>query len=238
MTKPTTPAELIANKSVVIFDLFHTLTGKETSWSDLPHTSVMLGVTREAWNEQLLKHSRERLIGKLTDPLEIVRGMAHALDSSITEDTIRATVENRIARFAHALINIPNENVETLSQIRSQGKRLALISNADVMEIAAWGKSPLAGLFHETLFSCKVGFAKPEQAIFRLCLDRLKIAASDAVFVGDGGSDELRAARECGLSTIMVAGIIRDWTPDVIPARAEDADFVVESIPELVATQD
>ena len=47
----------------VIFDLFHTLTGRETEATDLPATCDLLGVTRTAWNEALLERSRWRLAG-------------------------------------------------------------------------------------------------------------------------------------------------------------------------------
>jgi hypothetical protein len=42
----------------VIFDLFHTLTAAESGWSDLPWTSDVLGVDRDAWNDALTKRSR------------------------------------------------------------------------------------------------------------------------------------------------------------------------------------
>lgn len=57
----------IESKECLFFDLFHTLTGLESEWSTIPPTSTMLGLGREAWNEQLLERSRDRLVGKLRD---------------------------------------------------------------------------------------------------------------------------------------------------------------------------
>jgi FMN phosphatase YigB (HAD superfamily) len=45
----------------------------------------------------------------------------------------------------------------------------------------------LRGRFDAELFSCEVGMVKPEAAIFRECLDRMGLAASECIYVGDGG---------------------------------------------------
>jgi len=63
MSRPSVTASL-STKRAVIFDLFHTLTSLESTWGDnRPTTSMILGVSKEAWNEQLLERSRERLTG-------------------------------------------------------------------------------------------------------------------------------------------------------------------------------
>ncbi len=71
----------------------------------------MLGVDRAAWNEQLLEKSRERLVGEKTDAFATIADMAHAINPSISEDAIRAAVENRRKRFKAALVNIPQETL-------------------------------------------------------------------------------------------------------------------------------
>ncbi len=56
---------------------------------------------------------------------------------------------------------IPDENLNALRQLREAGYRLGLISNADVMEVAAWPDCPAAGFFDASVFSCEVGCVKP-----------------------------------------------------------------------------
>ncbi len=156
-------------KAAVVFDLFHTLTAIESSWGkSLPFTCDMLGVSREVWYEQLQRHSRARLSGEQKDPIRIVSDMARAIDPAITDDTIEAAVANRIRRFEAALLSIPDETMTVLESLRSQGKRLGLISNADCMEVAAWNKSPIAKMFDATVLSCSVGAVKPESEIYGL----------------------------------------------------------------------
>jgi putative hydrolase of the HAD superfamily len=212
----------------IVFDLYHTLTARESEWSAGPMTYQMLGVTREAWEDQLFKTSRFRLAGEERDPFRIVARMARAIDPRISDDTIARAVRNRQVRFAGALKAIPGGNVVLLAKLRARGTGLGLVSNADAMEIAAWKDSPLASFFDSTIFSCEVGWVKPEPEIFLCCLEALKLKPDQCLFVGDGGSDELRAARDLGFVTVMVAGVIRELWPDRIAARSKDADFVVE----------
>jgi putative hydrolase of the HAD superfamily len=235
----TPVATTVDAKKAIVFDLFHTLTSVESSWgASLPATSELLGVDRRAWNEQLLARSRDRLIGAKTDPFEIIAEMALAIDPSIPEDLIRAATENRIARFAAAVTDLPAETVAVLESLKARGKLLGLITNADVMEIAAWYQNDIHHLFDSTVFSCRAGMAKPERGIYELSLRELGVAAADAAFVGDGGSDELQAARDAGMTSIMVTGIVRELWPEQIAERRGQADFVIERLGELVGAED
>lgn len=166
----------------VIFDLFHTLTGPEEEWSDLPWTSDVLGIDRATWNEQLIGRSRWRLTGE-------ERGSA--------------------------------------------GLRLGLISNADVMEMAPWSFCPLARLIDVAMFSCEVGLVKPELEIYCRCVQALGASATQCVFVGDGGSNELVGAKRAGMSTVFVSGVMASLWPDRIEERRSTSDHHIERISEL-----
>ena len=212
----------------VVFDLFHTLTARESEWSEFPYTFQVLGVSRAAWEKQLFDNSRFRLAGEERDPSRIISRMARAIDPAIGDEVVARAIRNRSQRFAKILKNIPADNLALLKALRNHALKLGLVSNADCGEIASWESSPLAPLFDSTVFSCRVGHVKPEPAIFLHCLDELQIHAEDSLFVGDGGALELKTARHLGFTTIMVTAIIQDLWPDKIEERARDADFVVE----------
>jgi len=226
----------VRDKTAVIFDLFHTLTAIESSWGKgLPFTCDMLGIDRDAWHDQLQLHSRSRLAGQQKDPFRIVSQMARAVDPSITDETIEAAVANRIRRFEAALLDIPDETKAVLQALKAKGKRLGLISNADTMEVAAWNKSPIATAFDAVIFSCSVGAVKPEKRIYEICLNRLSVKPGEAIYVADGGSRELEGARDVGMTTIMIVGVIRKLWPEKIEQRKAHADFCIEHLSELVA---
>jgi putative hydrolase of the HAD superfamily len=229
--------EYISTRRALFFDLFHTLTGPESGWAKIPMTSELLGISKEDWNKQLLENTRDRLVGELKDPFEIIKKMAHAVNPGIPDKLIRETTILRMKRFASALRNIPEENMKTLVELKKRGKKIGLVSNADVSEIASWKDSPLYGLFDSTIFSCEVGMVKPERNIYELGLTQLQMAAKDCAFIGDGGSDELSGARQVGLGAIMITGVIRELWPERIEVRKKDADFCIEKIPELISNR-
>ena len=218
----------------VIFDLFHTLTGLESEWSDLPWTSDVLGIDRRLWTEYLTMRSRWRLIGEERDPYTIVERLAHEVDPTIPEARIREATRVRIQRFRDSLHRIPERNIDALRRIRAAGFKLGLISNADTMEVAAWADSPIAGLFDAEIFSCEAGCAKPDPEIFRKCLDALELTPGVCLFVGDGGSNELAGAKEVGLSTVFVSEVVAELWPDRIPDRKSISDHHIVEVPEIL----
>ena len=226
---------MVRARKAVIFDLYHTLTAAESSWGGgRPMTSAMLGIDHAVWDKMLLEASRDRLVGRITDPYEIVGGLARRIDPSIPDDVVRAAVENRVAKMAAAVINIPEDVQQVLRAIKERGQKLGLISNADVIEAAGWRESPIRSLFDVAVFSCEAGWVKPEREIYEIALQRLGLAPGEVVFVGDGGSNELAGAREVGMSTVMMAGVMRRMWPERIEERKHQADFVIERLGELV----
>ena len=219
----------------MIFDLFHTLTSLETTPGDsLPTTYETLGVDKDLWRDQLWKNSDDRLKGKLQDPFEIVASMAHAIDPEISNELVSEAVHNRIHNFEDALLHVPRGVVCVLRTLRALGKKIGLVSNADAMEAAAWERSPIAPLFDSVVFSCEVGLVKPQREIYELSLRRLGVTAETALFVGDGGSNELIGAKDIGLTTVMITGIVSELWPEKIPERRRHADYVIEKLAELV----
>lgn len=226
---------VVRQKDAILFDLFHTLTAVESAWGDSHvFTYQMLGVSKEAWNEQLLERSRDRLIGVINDPHEIVRKLAHAIDPTIREEVIEVVVASRIERFAAALANVPQENVQVLRTLKASSKSIGLISNADASEVAAWDRSPIARWFDSVVFSCWAGCVKPEPQIYRIGMAELGVTPEQCVFVGDGGSNELAGAKDLGITTVMVTGIASQIWPDRVEKCRPHADYVVEDLTELI----
>ena len=85
-----------------------------------------------------------------------------------------------------------------LELLRARGLRLGLISNCSEEEVVSFGQSELAPT-SMTLSSYQVGAAKPNAEIYRLACERLSVRPEAALFIGDGGSDELRGAGSAGL---------------------------------------
>lgn len=214
----------------IIFDLFHTLTSLESTSAPGRSTKDILGVSRKDWNNQLLLYSDERLRGRISDPFEIISKNAHAINPDITEKVIREAANNRINRFKFSLEHIEPTTIDVLERLRNLGKLLGLISNADVGEIIGWDSSPLKEYFRSVIFSCRVGYIKPEKEIYEICLSELGVLPGEAIFVGDGGSTELRGAKELGMTTVLTTQVIKNIWPEKIDERRKYADYEIDEL--------
>jgi putative hydrolase of the HAD superfamily len=89
---------------------------------------------------------------------------------------------------------------------RQAGGRLGMLSNG-VREIVGRIRSDrdLASLFDAVVISYEVRLAKPEPEIYRVTLDRLGVAPSNALFVDDR-IENIDTARELGLQTLHFTG--------------------------------
>jgi putative hydrolase of the HAD superfamily len=225
---------LVAARKAIIFDLFYTLTALDSAGAARPNTPEILGVPRDLWTQQLIATANDRFAGKFRDPVEITRRLAHAIDPNVPETKIREATAYRLERFRRALVNIPEVSGRAIKTLRSRGMKIGLISNADVVEMAGWADSPIAGLFDSVVFSCEVGCVKPERRIYDLSMRELRAGPDECLFVGDGGSQELRGAREAGLATVMITGHISQMIPEKIAERRQHADFVIDSLEEML----
>src|ERR1700692_1505145 len=83
--------------------------------------------------------------------------------------------------------------------------RLALITNGapDIQGTKIDG-SNLASFFETIIISGDHGFGKPDLRIFRLALERLAVAAHDAVMIGDSLNRDIAGARDAGIRTIWI----------------------------------
>ncbi len=97
-------------------------------------------------------------------------------------------------------------------RIRADGRRIALASSAKQSEMTAYRRAAgIEGLVDVEISSDDADRSKPHPDIFLAALERLELAPSRAVAVGDSPWDAL-AAGQAGLSTIgmLCGGFPRD----------------------------
>jgi putative hydrolase of the HAD superfamily len=101
--------------------------------------------------------------------------------------------------------------VETLTELRTRGFRLALISMCAPDTPPMWEASAFAGLVDVEVFSSVVGLRKPDPAIYRYACDALGVQPQECLYCGDGAYRELTGAHEFGMTAVE----IRDPAVDV-----------------------
>ncbi len=101
---------------------------------------------------------------------------------------------------------------EVLARLRSEGLRLAVVSNWDSRLVALLGELGLAGFFQAVLVSSLEGVEKPGAEIFHRAAERLGVAAGECLHVGDSPLDDYRGAESAGMGAVLVdrAGIFAD----------------------------
>lgn len=224
----------IERPRAVLFDLFHTLVTVRPR-AEIPPTWEELGVPRDAFEARWFDDSDGRNVGRVRDPVEAIRMVIHDIDPSVPLDRIERAVERRKARFEQAMVEVEAATVDAVGRLRAAGVRMVLVSNACVGEIEAWPRSPLAPHFDGAVFSCEVGLAKPDRAIYEHALAIAGEPARDSIFVGDGGSDEHRGARAAGLRTALVTRHASAWWPEAVEARRAHVDWTFDDVAAFVA---
>ena len=150
------------------------------------------------------------------------------LSLGLPEERLRAVAESIRARHVEANLwvrPVPGTR-EVLETLREAGLRLAVISNADGRVAAYLENAGLADLFEFILDSTLEGVEKPDPTIFETALDRLGVAAAEAVYVGDTWPVDVVGARNVGIRPVYLG--------EETPAGADADDVIhIESILDL-----
>jgi putative hydrolase of the HAD superfamily len=224
----------IPRPKAVLFDLFHTLVTVAPRTKSIPPTWEDLGLSRDDYERRWFDDTDGRATGRIQDPVEVIRVVIHDIDPTIPMERVRWAARRRSERFDAALVDVEPATVDAVARLRSAGVRTVLVSNACAGEIDAWPRSPLAPHFDATVFSCRVGVAKPDRGIYEHALSLAGARPDEAIFVGDGGSDEHRGARAVGLATALVTRHASEWWPEKMEPRRKLADWTFADVPEFV----
>ena len=221
------------NYNTLFFDLFHTLTYPGRI-EHKRHERDLFGISEEEWLAHSMATYKERAVGIVNKPEDIIRNILISLKHEYKEEKLSDAAEIRTARFSKSLIEIKKEVLITIKQLFESGFKLCLVSNADVIDIAGWSSSPLAKFFDKAIFSCEVGLAKPSPEIYQLALKEMHAVPKQSLFIGDGGSDELNGAKAVGINTVLTTEFIQDLWPEKIDTLRKDADFVVTKLSSIL----
>ena len=214
-------SQRIARPRAVLFDLFHTLVcvPSPAMWNE-PSVGEILGVSESQWRQLFYDEDRfGRGIGRVRDGVEAMRLVTHAIDPTVSEGRILAAVESRRRRFESALTQVEAGVLQALDRLHTAGIRTAVVSDVGADDVECWDDSPIATRIDAVAFSCDLGVCKPSARIYEHALQALDVTPVDAIFVGDGGSNEHRGASDLGMSTALVTRLLATWWPEKIQGR-------------------
>jgi putative hydrolase of the HAD superfamily len=186
----------------VVFDLWNTL----AVWPDdlsrdfRRRWSSRIGRTLEeidaAWYAPGAYERRE------SGPIALALSSVHdalGLESVDVDELVGWRVE--LARQAV----VPDHGVvETLAELRRREIRLGLISNCTEEVALVWAESQFAPLVDAAVLSATAGCMKPDPRIYEQACAGLGVEPAECLFVGDGANDELRGARDVGMTPVLI----------------------------------
>ncbi len=193
----------------VVFDLWQTLVPFPVESAQRMYEDIArhFGSDPERFRALWITGRRDRESGPIEPHL---RSLAKQL---AFEGDIAPVVTLRRDWTLTSLVPRPDA-VSTLQELRRRGHRLGMISacSQDVPDV--WERTPFADLFDSAVFSCSVGFSKPDPRIYEHCCDELGVRPEECLFVGDGANDELPGAERAGMTAVQLRAPGEQLTPE------------------------
>jgi putative hydrolase of the HAD superfamily len=188
----------------VIFDMFetlitlfteHTYFGEDAA-SDAGVDPVLY---RKVWHE----NEKDRTTGKMT----IEEGIGETLRKLgvYSDELLNTIVSKRLAALQETFDQIPDESVQLLLELRRRGIKVGLITNTFSDERDLIRSSKLFPLFDATRISYEEGVLKPDPSMYQSIMIELGVTPDECLYVGDGGSRELFAARDIGMKPLQAS---------------------------------
>jgi putative hydrolase of the HAD superfamily len=154
----------------VIFDLFGTLIDDfaASAHSVVTEMAAALALPPEqftsAWNATL----EMRIVGAFQTVEANIEYVLNAMNEHARVEQIQKAVEIRMRSIGQVLEPKPDA-ISTLAELKSQGFKLGLISNASIEIPLLWSETAFADLIDEPIFSSRARMKKPDARTARLC---------------------------------------------------------------------
>jgi len=133
--------------------------------------------------------------------LNVGTQLGQPVDPTIVHSLCVERVREKSGLFGH----LDPASVAVLRHLSNRGVKLAVVSNCFAEDVEAWPACAVASCVDVSIFSFEIGVAKPEPEIYAEALRRLNAEGRHALFVGDGGDDELLGAERAGLRAAHAA---------------------------------
>jgi putative hydrolase of the HAD superfamily len=185
----------------VIFDYGMVLSQPQEP-SALNNLLTITGLDRDTFDSHYWTHRHAYDMGKLNGPA-YWKQFASDTAIELTATDIDRLIENDVAMWC--TINEPM--LAWAKALADSGLRIGILSNMgeDTLSYMRQEFSWL-GDFHHHTWSCELGIAKPDPAIYTYTCEKLDVAPGEALFLDDK-AENIRAAEEVGLVGIQFRDI-------------------------------
>ncbi len=225
----------------VIFDLFGTLVRSPSNQGyldGLKQMASILSVPYDDFAQLWFDTARERNVGIINSIEANVERICKELRTKVGDAEKRKATQIRFDFVVRTMRPRPDA-VEVLSQLKSRGYKIGLISNCSPDTPIIWQDTPFVPLFDVTVFSSSAGMRKPDPRIYNLATEQLGVKPEDCLYIGDGASQELPGAARVGMSPVMIQVFGEEFeSPLPEDIRGEWDGSVISSLTEVLALVD
>ena len=107
----------------------------------------------------------------------------------------------------HAVLK--DDALDLLDSIRTKGFKLALVSNTPPISHGIIDRLKLRNRFDHIVFSCDVGYLKPDPRIFIKALQGLNVRADETIIVGDKIRTDILGGAILGMRAVLLETRLR-----------------------------
>lgn len=206
----------------VIFDMFETLiTHYQSPLYFGAQMAADAGIPEKRFRELWRPTEDARSIGEMTleEAIEMILKECNCDSPALLKELMRKRIAAKEECFRH----LHPEIIPMLSTLKEKGILIGLISNCFSEEAEVIRKSELFPYFDAVFLSYEQGVQKPDREIYHRCMSALSVSAEECLYVGDGGSKELEAAKELGMKAVQAVWYLQEGTTQPVGRKN---DFV------------
>lgn len=197
----------------VIFDMYETLITHYASplyFSEqmARDASIPVEIFRRMWRGT----NDDRTEGRMT--FEQVITWILEENGKYSKETFEKIVAKRIEAKRECFRHLHQEILPMLEELKQRKIKIGLISNCFSEEVVAIRESCLFLYFDSVCLSYEQGIQKPEKEIYIRCMRELSVKPEECIYVGDGGSNELEAAKELSMRPVQALWYLKDAIAD------------------------
>lgn len=222
----------------VVFDLFGTLIpcpDMTSHYEMLNEMADSAGIERGIYADLWHDTNSERMIGKGGSALGFVEHMfrdnGHAIDRGRSME-----VEKIYDRYTSDLMVLFPDVPPLLNELQDREIRIGLLTNCGSNVPTFFGGLNEAEFFHSLGYSSRIGYRKPDPAIFRWSIEDMGTDPTETLFVGDGDSGELAGASKAGMTAVKI--FRGETNGDYRLTPQESWDPTIKSMTDLISLID
>ena len=224
--------------AAVVFDLFGTLIDKfslREGTKMLEQIASVLSVSSDDFIELYFSTYNEGGLGVFKNTEAKFEYICQKLGVPSKHTQIELAAQIHLDYTRRSITPRP-DSTEVLSYLKSSGHKTGLISDCSDVVVKVWQNTPFASLIDVAVFSCLVGFTKPDSRIYHVLTEQLKVEPQSCLYIGDGGSQELTGAAQVGMHPVLIRVPDEDIT-DMYRLDAERENWngtVISSLKEVL----